>query len=66
MNTSIPESTLNNKHNSINYHIVRKTAAYRIIRAVKEDTATNLAEPLTKLMPYSQRNELLGQILYYY
>ena len=52
-NTRIPESTLKKKHNSINYHVVRKAAAAGILSVRKEDTATNLDEPLTKLMPYS-------------
>ena len=65
-NTSFPKYMLNKKHNSINYHVVREAAAAGILRVGKEDTATNLADPLTKLMPYSQHNELLRQILYDY
>ena len=65
-NTSIPESTLNKKHNSINYHVVREAAAAEIICVVKEDNVTNLADPLTNLMPYLQKKELLVQIFYYY
>ena len=37
-NTSVPEYTLNNKHNSINYHVVRKAAASGIICVGNEDT----------------------------
>ena len=59
-NMSVHEYTLNKKHNSINYHVVREAAAAGILRVGKEDTATNLADPLTKLMPYSRNNELLG------
>ena len=59
-NTSIPESTLNKKHNSINYHVVREAAAAEIICVVKEDNVTNLSEMLTELMPHSQKNDLLG------
>ena len=65
-NTSVPESTLSKEHNSINFHIVRKSAAAGILCVGKEDTATNLADPLTKLVPYSRKQELLGQILYDY
>ena len=61
-NMSVNEYTLNKKHNSINYHVVRKAAASGILRFGKEDTTTKLADPLTKLMPYFKRNELLGQI----
>jgi hypothetical protein len=47
-NTSIPKSTLNKKHVSIAYHIVRKAAAQGILRVGKEDTATNLGDLFTK------------------
>ena len=65
-NTSIPESTLSKKHNSINYHVIREAAAAGILRVAKEDTNTNLADALTKLMPYSQKQELVGCIQYDY
>jgi hypothetical protein len=65
-NVSIPESTLSKKHNEINYHVVREAAAAGILRVAKEDSDTNLADPLTKLMPYSRKHELLGRIQYDY
>ena len=65
-NTSVPESTLSKKHNSINYHVVRKAAAAGILRVAKEDTNTNLADALTKLLPYSQKQAKMGNILYDY
>ena len=65
-NVSIPESTLSKKHNQINYHVVREAAAAGILRVAKEDSDTNLADPLTKLMPYSRKHELLGRIQYDY
>ena len=61
-NTSVPKSTLNKKHNSINYHVMHEAAAAGIIRVGKNDATTNLAELLTKLMPYSQNIDLLGHI----
>ena len=61
-NTSIQESTLSKKHNSINYHVVRETAAAGVIRVGKEDTETNLADALTKLLPYSRKQKLLGGV----
>ena len=57
-NTSIPESTLSKKHNSINYHVVREAAAAGILRVAKEGTNTNLADAITKLLAYSQSNIL--------
>ena len=65
-NTSIPESMLSKKHNSINYHIIREAAAAGILHVGKEDTLTNIADLLTKLLPYSRKQELLTAILYNY
>ena len=61
-NTSVPKFMLANYHNYVKYHVVRKAAAAEILRVWKEDTATNLADPLTKLMTYTIKNGLLGQI----
>ena len=65
-NTSIPESTLSKKHNAVNYHIVRETVAANIMRVGKEDTKTNPSDALTKLMPYSQKHELIGGLQWDY
>ena len=51
-NTSIPEYTLSKKNNAINYHCACEAAVDGIIRVRKEYTATNLAKPLTKFLPY--------------
>ncbi|KAL7515840.1 hypothetical protein ACHAWF_000007 [Thalassiosira exigua] len=64
MNTSIPESTLSKKHNSINYHIVREAVTAGILRVAKEDTKRNLAKDLTKLQTYDRKKALLGELLY--
>ena len=50
MNSSKPESTLQKKHNTINYHAVCEVAAAVILRARKEDGKTNLADLLTKVL----------------
>jgi hypothetical protein len=63
-NTSIPESTLTKKHNAINYHVIREAVAARILRISKEDTETNLADILTKILTCERRKQLLGSILY--
>jgi hypothetical protein len=63
-NTSIPESTLAKKHNSINYHVIREAAAMGIIRVIKEPTETNLADLFTKCLPRSKRDSLLSNIVY--
>jgi hypothetical protein len=63
-NTSIPESTLTKKHNAINYHIVREAVAMGMIRVGKEDTETNLADLLTKVLSQPRREKLITRIMY--
>ena len=63
-NTSMPQSTLGKKHNAINYHVVREAAAAGIIRVGKEDTETNVADLLTKFLPWDRRIGLIGCIMY--
>jgi hypothetical protein len=63
-NTSIPESTLTKKHNAINYHIVREAVAMGMIRVGKEDTETNLADLLTKILSQPRREKLITRIMY--
>lgn len=62
-NTSIPESTLHKKHNSINYHSVREAVATDILRIGKEDTESNLADLFTKSLSGERRMKLLRCIL---
>ena len=49
-NTSLLQSTLGKKHNAVNYHVLREAAAAGILRVGKEDTETNLADLLTKIL----------------
>jgi hypothetical protein len=50
-NSSVPESMLKKKHAAINYHRAREAIAAGVIRVAKEDTATNIADLLTKCLP---------------
>ncbi len=63
-NSSIPESTLSKKHNAINYHIIRKAVAAGIICVGKEDTLKNIADVLTKLVPFTRKYQLLSPFLW--
>ena len=63
-NTMMPESVLSKKHNQICYHCVHEAVAAGIIRVVKEDTETNLADILTKPLATARRRFLLERILY--
>ena len=57
-NASKPESTLQKKHNAINYHAVREAAAAGILRVGKEDGERNLADLLTKVLTGQRRWDL--------
>ena len=46
--TKNPESTLSKKHNVIAYHLCWEAVVGGTVRVAKEDTATNLADLLTK------------------
>jgi hypothetical protein len=63
-NTSIPESTLAKRHNSINYHSVREAAASGILRVGKEDGETNLSDVFTKVLGRMKRYQLFSKITY--
>ena len=53
-NTSLPESTLSKKHNAVNYHAVCEAVAMGIIKVGKEDSHTNLADFLMKVLSGDQ------------
>jgi hypothetical protein len=64
-NTSIPKLTLSKRHNSINYHTVRESAAAGILRVGKEDGETNLSDVFTKVLGRMKRyQELFSKITY--
>jgi len=63
-NTTMPESTLKKKHNSIAYHRVREALAARIVRIAKEDGETNLADGLTKCLPGPRLKDIFSAILW--
>jgi len=63
-NSSVPESTLKKKHNSIAYHRVREAVAAGTIRIAKESTETNLADVLTKPLAGERLRSLIQFILY--
>jgi hypothetical protein len=54
-NASIPELMLMKKHDAINYHAVKKAVAAGILRVGKEDSKTNLADVLTKVIVGQKR-----------
>ena len=63
-NTTISESTLKKKHNSICYHHCREVVAARVMRVAKEGMLTNLADLFTKPLMQSIREGLLDCFTY--
>jgi hypothetical protein len=63
-NASIPHSTLQKKHNAINYHAIREAVAAGILRVGKEDGMTNLADLFTKVLTADRRRSLCRHIMY--
>ena len=63
-NTTIPESTLKKKHNSLCYHRCREAVAARVMRVAKEGTLTNLVDLLTKPLMQAVREGLLDRFTY--
>jgi len=62
-NTSVPESTLKKKSNSIAYHFARSCAAADIGRVSYESTDTNLSDMLTKTQSGVKRQQLASYVL---
>jgi hypothetical protein len=54
-NAIIPELMLMKKHDAINYDVVREAVVAGILRVQKEDSKTNLADILTKVIVGQKR-----------
>jgi hypothetical protein len=64
LNSSVPESVLKKKHAAVNYHRTREVIAAGIIRVAKEDTATNIADILTKCLPGPALREHANRVIW--
>lgn len=63
-NASIAESQLRRKHNSICFHKVRESVASGIMVPHKVDSKDNLADLLTKSLPWISKSHLLYNIMF--
>jgi hypothetical protein len=63
-NSSVPESQLKKKSNSICYHYTRERSAARVVDISYVPTAENLADMLTKTQAGSVRLNLAGKVLH--
>jgi len=64
-NSSLVESTLNKKHNSIAYHYARWNVAAGVARLNWIVSENNLSDPLTKRLTYDHREGLFDQWMYW-
>ena len=62
--TTNPESTLSKKHNTFTNQLCSEFIAAGIIRVLKEDTTTNLADLLTKAMSKERSEDLMFKFMY--
>ena len=63
-NSSVPESQLKKKSNSIAFHYARERAAAGVIVVQYEPSESNIADMLTKTQSGPKRRELAGRVLY--
>jgi hypothetical protein len=59
---SLPQQTLQKKHNAACFHKVREAAAMNAIRVAKIDGPENLADLFTKLLATTTRKKHLGSL----
>jgi hypothetical protein len=65
-NTSVPESMLKKKSNSITYHFyVREQAVAGMVSITHEPNETNIADMVTKIQPGPTRKKLAKMVLFY-
>ena len=62
-NTIFANSILKKKHNSVAYDKVRESVAAEILVVIKEDSGSNLAHILTKLLLPDKRKYLRERIM---
>ena len=63
-NSSVPESTLKKKSNSVAYHYVRSKVAADILRIGWIDSKSNTSDLLTKIQAGTVRDELVSHCMY--
>jgi hypothetical protein len=60
--SSLPQRTLQKKHNAVCFHKVREAAAMDVIRVAKIDGPENLADLFTKVLATMKRKKHLGSL----
>ena len=63
-NTTVPESVLRKKSNSIAYHYVRSKCAEDVLRITYENIKKNLADILTKVQRGTTKKSFRDKIMF--
>ena len=61
---TIPHSTLSKRHNALAYHKVREAVAAEILYFVHVSTKQNVADALTKFLPYPVWHPIVDPLLF--
>jgi hypothetical protein len=64
-NSTVPKSTLKKRHNALCYHRVREACAARVMYFIHTPGKTNVADVLTKYLPWSGMKDKIGPILFW-
>jgi hypothetical protein len=64
-NSTVPQSTLKKRHNALSYHRVREACAAGVIWFIHTPGKTNVADVLTKYLPWCDMKDKLGPVLFW-
>ena len=64
-NSSVPHSTLKKRHNALSYHRVREACAAGVMYFIHTPGKTNVADVMTKYLPWCDLKELIGPVLFW-
>ena len=64
-NSTIPSSTLKKLHNALSYHRIRKACAAGVMWFIHTPGKTNVADVLTKYLPWCDMKDKLGPVLFW-
>ena len=64
-NSTILQSTLKKRHSALSYHRVSEACAAGIVWFIHTPGKTNVADVLTKYLPWSELKEKIGPVLFW-
>ena len=64
-NSTVPHSTLKKRHNALSYHRVREACAAGVMHFIHTPGKTNVADVLTKYLPWCDFKDKLGPVLFW-